>query len=650
MIAPTSTQVIPFQPSRKWLILTALGVFSLIGFNGKAQEKIYPLRHNALLHEAQPQTHHSTASYKKKRDTTLTLPFIEDFSSGYYFPDDKKWRDNQVYVNANFHVDAPSIGVATFDGLDQRGYPYNDLGKNVAGSCDTLTSHPIDLSEFTESDSVLMSFFYQRKGLGDNPEEVDSLVLEFRWKTTAATGWRKMWGVNGGADTIASPLFNEIKFFIPDTLEKTPFFHDSFQVRFRNVGNRTGALDHWNLDYVHIDNDRSMLDSHTDFAFERKPNGLLRTYTSMPWEHFRFQFNAYLSTNLEFHYFNNWDVLQRPRVSYEIYDLSNDQLVYSPSNSLNPEFKDFERRTWLEANRLDLSKFNNVQTDELRLSVTLTTTQLDGEDLIATNNEYEHIQHFSNYYAYDDGSAEGGYGLDNTRSGGVALGFQATKPDTLRAIAIHFTSAREAIQNPQKFNLVVWKRILPKGSEEELIRMQGLTPTYTKTLNGFSIYKLDKPIAVDGSFFVGWEQFREYNFNVGFDANYASFNGNRPNPNLYFNSQGVWEQSKLLGTPMIRPVFGDAITVDVPEPEIAQKLLFECYPNPVSHILNIDFPESQLSEKLIQIHNTQGQLVYASQTNSSNKQVDLSFLPVGIYLLRISSDNYGSSSQRILKR
>lgn len=638
----------PTQFAKK-LGQTALIAFCLlIGLKGQAQEKIYPLRYNPVLDQEHTGPN-SSAAYKKKKDTLLTLPFVEDFSSGYYFPDEKRWRDNQVFVNANFHINAPSIGVATFDGLDNGGYPYDDLGKNKAGSCDTLTSQPIDLSTVGESDSVLMSFFYQMKGLGDNPESVDSLVLEFKWKTTDAAGWTKMWGKNGGADTVAVPPFDEVKFFIPDS-SMTPYFHDSFQFRFRSVGNRTGALDHWNLDYIHIDKARSMLDTNTDFAFERKTNGLLRTYTSMPWEHFRFQFNAYLSTNIEFHYYNNWGVLQRPRVSYEIYDLTNDQQVYSPSTQVNPEFKAFERKTWLEANRLDLSKFNNVETDELKLSVRLSTSQLDGEDLIATNNEYEHIQHFSNYYAYDDGSAEGGYGLDNARSGGVALGFQATKPDTLRAIAIHFTSAREAIQIPQKLNLVIWKRILPKGSEEELIRMQGALPIYTHLLNGFAIYKLDKPIAIDGSFFVGWEQFKEYNFNVGFDANYGAFNGNRPNPNLYFNAQGVWEQSQVLGTPMIRPIFGEAVTVGVAEEPVAKKLSFECYPNPVSHLLNIEFSSHEWDQKTIHIRDMHGKLVHSSQTNSPNKQIDLSFLPAGMYLVKISSANYRSSLQRILKR
>ena len=42
-----------------------------------------------------------------------------------------------------------------------------------------------------------------------------------------------------------------------------------------------------------------------------------------------------------------------------------------------------------------------------------------------------------NYIAYDDGTAEAGYGLVNAKSGKVAVQFQLNTKDTLSAIAFH---------------------------------------------------------------------------------------------------------------------------------------------------------------------------------------------------------------------
>jgi hypothetical protein len=55
----------------------------------------------------------------------LTLPFIDDFSQHYFYPNENKWVDYNVYVNSSYPVNPISYGVATFDGLDSIGYPYN---------------------------------------------------------------------------------------------------------------------------------------------------------------------------------------------------------------------------------------------------------------------------------------------------------------------------------------------------------------------------------------------------------------------------------------------------------------------------------------------------------------------------------------------
>lgn len=617
--------------------------------SAQAQERITPLYFNKQLNQ-HATGHWSPSQYKRTFDTLLNLPFIEDFSGQHYWPDHRKWKDRHVFVNNNFSVDAPSIGVATFDGLDYRGYPYIDNGRNRVAFCDELTSQAISLENIPDEDTVVMSFMYQQKGLGENPEEIDSLMLEFKYKLDDSTRWRQVWSVGGGLDTGVNQAFQQVILPIPRD-SAFPYYIDSFQFRFRNFGNPTGALDHWHLDYIWLDRNRSQdTVAYTDFAIYQKPLGLLKTYTSMPWEHFILQFNTYIGSNIEFYQYNNWDQLQRPRVTHEVYDMTNDRQVYFTENPVNPEYLAFERKTWFEDNVIDLSKFSNVNTDEMLLEVRLNVTQLDGEDFIATNNRYVHKQHFSNYYAYDDGSAEGGYGIDNARSGGVALRFQTPRADTLHYIGMHFTSAREQIAIPQAFNLVVWKRIRPAQSKEEIVRLSGVDARYAGTLNGFSYYALDSPVVISGEFYVGWEQFNEYNFNIGFDKNYGAFNGNRPNPNLFYNALGQWEQSRVVGTPMIRPVFGREKTLNRPKPIHHSNNLLEinAYPNPFNAFLRVETTSDPSSSLILTIIDNRGNTIYQQLSNSGKWLINHPF-PHGHYMVTISDNQGNRTMKQVIK-
>ncbi|MCB0738179.1 MAG: T9SS type A sorting domain-containing protein [Bacteroidetes bacterium] len=566
------------------------------------QEEIKPLYSNSALTLQAEQL----KSYKKPKDTTLNLPFIEDFSTAYYYPNEKKWQDNHVFVNANFSVNAPSIGVATFDGLNHRGYPYNDQGKVRPVYCDNLTSQFIDLSSYKNADSVYLSFFFQAKGLGENPENVDSLILQFKWKKDTSN-WQTVWAVNGGADTIDKPSFKEIMVWINDTGYN--YFHDEFQFRFRNYGNPTGALDHWHVDYIIVDANRSINSTYiNDFTLYQKPNYLTKIYTSMPFKAFEAAYNTYVSDSIKFHFNNITPEEQLPQLGYNIFDVTNNKFINHEQQRQNPTFLPGLRKTWVLETYVDITKFryDGVILDDLKLEVELNAEAVPN-DLVNTNHKYSFIQHFGNYYAYDDGTAEGGYGLEDARSGGVALKFNAVLPDTLRYLAFSFTSAKEQIASPQKFNLVVWDKILPQGSESELARITGATPIYSSVLNGWALYKLEEPIYVDGDFYIGWEQFKEYNFNVGFDRNYGDFNRNRPNPNLYFNTAGEWTRSTKIGTPLIRPIFGHEDLVSVNEKLNNQKIIsFDIYPNPCNSFFSIK--TSALIEK-VEIYDITGRLI-----------------------------------------
>src|SRR4051794_25290576 len=50
---------------------------------------------------------------------TLELPFNDDFSEPGIYPSPSRWMDNKVFINSDMPRVLPTVGAATFDGLDE---------------------------------------------------------------------------------------------------------------------------------------------------------------------------------------------------------------------------------------------------------------------------------------------------------------------------------------------------------------------------------------------------------------------------------------------------------------------------------------------------------------------------------------------------
>ena len=180
----------------------------------------------------------------------LTLPFWDDFSFNrakegtprFSHPSDSLWFGQSVWVNSGMGINTPSYNVATFDGIDSLGMPYNINIPTAKGLADRLISRPIRLDLIAPSvrDSVFIFFYYQWKGRGEAPDPTDEFSLWFRGGTNS---WTKVW-----ADTIKNhkdSVFIPVKLFISDT----SYFHSNFQFKFQNYARLSGPFDTWNLDY-----------------------------------------------------------------------------------------------------------------------------------------------------------------------------------------------------------------------------------------------------------------------------------------------------------------------------------------------------------------------------------------------------------------
>ncbi len=284
---------------------------------------------------------HSHQAAARSTELPLTLPFWDDFSHPGPYPDQSLWADNYVFINAGFAVHPKTAGVATFDMLDEHGEIYDHIETgNILYTADFLTSHPIDISEFTPEDSLVLSFYYQPQGTGGNPGRDESLVLQFLGpeedddkSSTRTTGrdiqreeddlenWIEMWSANGeklsdfSQDTF--PYFHRVSIAITDE----DYFREDFRFRFLNnvavpIGqdNNTGTRSIWNIDYVYLDADRSVLDSaYQDIAFAAPAQSIMRELSSAPWSH----------------YLANPEAMLRERFNVTITNLSSGLLNYN---------------------------------------------------------------------------------------------------------------------------------------------------------------------------------------------------------------------------------------------------------------------------------------------------------------------------------
>src|SRR5258707_2913090 len=108
--------------------------------------------------------------------SAMKLPFWDDFSfnnSPKNYPHDSLWQyGHSVWVNTGMGINPPTLNVATFDGMDSTGLPYNINIPTAKGVADRLTSQPIrmDLVNPSLRSSVFISFYYQYEGNGEPPD------------------------------------------------------------------------------------------------------------------------------------------------------------------------------------------------------------------------------------------------------------------------------------------------------------------------------------------------------------------------------------------------------------------------------------------------------------------------------------------------
>ena len=550
---------------------------------------------------------------------------FQDSATQYFAPvNDPEliWLESEAYHNYSLAVNPWSLGVASFDGLDENGFPYN-LGTTLTNYADNLTSKPVDMSGVSASDSVYLSFLYQPQGFGDEPEGSDSLILEFYAKDLDQWNW--IWSTQGSALTGFEPV--HIRVDNPD------YFKKGFQLRFRNYGSLSGSLDHFHLDYVNLRTLSGYQDTVVrDFAFVYPIHTLLETFTSVPWDHYKNTPIGKITSSLEVVVRNSDNTPENEQdgtteIMYGGFQegsfilsealLNNGDLNYLPWTTYY-SYHDFSA-----GDRFDETKTGLYEEFDIVSAVTHQNSNF------TLNDSTYSKQYFQNYYSYDDGSAEQSYGPTGNQSM-LAIKYTPYEADSVIGAMIHFVPSVVDVTG-NLFLLTMWD---DNGGEPGNVIYEDdvffpRQPSYEYDRNIFTdYYTLDTlKVPVTGTFYIGWRQFDPEKLGVGLDRNIVN------NDKTYYSVDGgvSWNQSGFQGSVMIRPIFStsfDAI-LGIESKEEAE-MSIRLYPNPTANVINIEVHGAEYNGA--EVFNIQGGQIM----ETSNKIVDLSSYPTGIYFVKIN--------------
>ncbi len=650
-----------------FIIYTFLIVASVLC--AQAQEVMVPLSNNPIKqHESSNIRAEKSATKGTTQVLTLTLPFWDDFSYQGPYPDIRLWTDNYVFINNSYAVHPKTIGVATFDALDATGNLYEDItASNSPYVADLLSTHYIRLDSvfapvprpLTPADSVILSFYYQPQGTAGDPIRQDSLVVEFLhspgrfiiddegeliWIEDV---WRSVWKTDGmslqafAQDTF--PFFKRATITITDPV----YFRKDFRFRFKNhvsfplAGNPTlqnngGMRSVWNIDYVFLNSNRSANNrNYFDIAFAAPPQSILKDYTKMPWAHF----------------IANPQQQLRQSFSMKITNLDNATYPYSYRYIIRDEagnsFRNYSGGTW------NIAPFanNGYQQYQPHASPIVIANPLPtapaaerhfdivhiiragtAGDSRQRNDTVVHRQSFRDFFAYDDGVPEAGYGVLG-RFPKMANKYVVSKPDLLTHVDILFTKNLGEGNLDRPFKLSVWKRI---GPDEEML-YQSEDPIFSRYgdgINEFVRFELSRSVQLTDTFYVGIEQ---QGFNIGINEfiSIGFDTSNNAGSKIFYTLYEDWVPSIKKGALMIRPVFDSQKTItDIREPGKNDNTLV-LSPNPLSdqilHIRIGETPEHIIPGRM-DIIDMFGKLIYSG---SYRQTYNAGHLPNGTYFLRI---------------
>lgn len=627
----------------------------LFALDGKSQE--YLIGFNGGIPEEE--------QVVSRDEAVATLPFFDDFTQAGYYPDDSKWQKGNVFVNSGFPKMPVNYRAATLDLIDRHGKVYRN-GSSNPFRADTLLSVRIRLDslnnqKLTPADSLYLSFYYQPGGFGDDPERDDSLVLKFGYGynetvydttiqdsvTVRKHAWRQMWAAEGQtyesfiAECDENQYFKKVMIPITDTC----LFQEDFYIMFFNYGtlpttmypNDRSNMDQWNVDFVYLDKDRSIeTDTYPLVSFTNTSPTFLKRYRSMPYKHYANNpineiencFNMYL-TNMDV---NTHEV----RYSCEVEDNNSD---WSYSYTSDPFYINQYPNVGVMKDSVVMGNFiypYNLNVDTTSFTIRHYVDVVDEHSGEVAGDSIVVKQGFYNYFAYDDGTPEMGYGLVPNDTY-FAAQFKVTQLDTVCGVQMLFNRTFNDA-NFNFFDIVVWKDNNGKPGQVAYT-LQNQRPIWDDSLlYAFSNYTFNEVVKVNSTFYVGIRQQYPKSINIGFDTSVDN------HQYCFYDAGEGWKNTSFAGSLMIRPVMGsDAYFLDVDENQEAKNELV-LYPNPANDMVRIDGIDANSANEIV-IFDIAGRAVKHYQYCN---ELNVSDLQNGAYMLRVVMNDGSSMTSKLL--
>ena len=575
---------------------------------------------------------------------TVTLPFWDDFSYNGQNPDSIYWLvGNDVLINSGGGINPPSLNVATFDGIDANGQPHSS--SDFVSPADVLESQPINLSLVPEikRPTVWLSFFWQMKGLGELPDESDSIRLQF---LNADDQWVSQW-VIAGLEENDTGDFQKQYVAITDP----SFYHPGFKFKFQNFGKTTGPFDVWHLDYIYLNQDRvSTNESIFDLAIATEPPSLFNTYSNIPYDQL-FAFPDTIFAPYSVGISSQENDLQPVTYDYLLSDAISNQIIIKIDSGTSSAINALDRSIITPPIRIDRSLLN-PNTDSLILLSNFLYKSGD-EYLISSiddmgvksflvsdslnyriNDSLDRTYIIHETLSYDDGSADFAAGV-NQKFGQIAVEYTIAVEDTLTAMDIYFPRIGEN-SNGESITLSVIKGDLVNNNITQLYRNENELVKIDSLVNLFVRYELSTPLIVSGTFYLVFEQITDNFIGIGLDKN-------NPQPNKIFsNTEGDWLQNNAAGVDgslMFRAIFGNSKDI-ITSTKLDKKLQsVTIYPNPAQNRITLEGNFESL-----EMYAISGEKIHI---DLNKNEIDVSNLKNGIYLLKILNSS-GLQSQKII--
>ncbi len=582
------------------------------------------------------------------RTKALELPFWDDFSSTRttYANPDLWFAGRSIRVNDGMAIRPPSIHVATFDGVDSVGKPYNINDVLAKGYADKLESKEIDLSSIDVSlrNTLYLSYTYQMQGRGEGPDPGDRLLVSLKDVNKA---WVPV-------DTIENTGNLQPDLFYSSVIQISDdrFFHAGFKFRIQNFARLSGPYDTWNVDYIYLNTGRTANDlSFPDRTISEPLTSLFGIYRILPIKHFLqdttvktrpsvvatnlrdnnpqpFNFSSHVLINYRE---NNQTITNLPPIQLDIKDTINQALrkgVYTTVTS--KKLPDLSRLSFI-ADSVGIDFVFSLSTGD---NIVRTPTEGDYDPGIYEPIDFRHNDTtrasflLLNKYAYDDGVAEYGAGL-NQPGAQLAYEYNLVGASEGYVTYLEMYFPRFGDESSQVIELRIWNDLAQEPVYTEVASLQ------RSEENRFWVKRLIEPVAVKNKFYIGWKQSSSAVIAVGLDKNTDS--GNR----MFSNTNGEWLTNTVVkGSLMLRPIFG-AGSSNPNGLEDAKALVV--YPNPSPGT----FRFGGSADRIIVYDMTGRSIGFHTETTLDETIVTLPTGSEGIYIVKVFVDG-GVRTAKIL--